>query len=51
MRKIDEIKIKKDIPDIVSYINGLFDNAILDNVSDIHIETTKDYLLIRFRKD
>lgn len=51
MRKIDEIKIKKDIPDIVSYINDLFDNAILDNVSDIHIETTKDYLLIRFRKD
>lgn len=51
MRKIDEIKIKKDIPDIVSYINDLFDNALLDNVSDIHIETTKDYLLIRFRKD
>ncbi len=51
MRKIDEIKIKKDIPDIVSYINDLFDNAILDNVSDIHIETTKEYLLIRFRKD
>lgn len=50
-QNIDEIKIKKDIPDIVIYINDLFDSAILDNVSDVHIEATKDFLLIRFRKD
>ncbi len=48
---IDEIKIKKDLHDVIIYINEMFDSAILDNVSDIHIETTKDFLLVRFRKD
>jgi type II secretory ATPase GspE/PulE/Tfp pilus assembly ATPase PilB-like protein len=48
---IQEIKINRDIPDIVEYINDLFDSSIKSNVSDIHIETTKDYILIRFRKD
>ena len=49
--KIQEIKIKQDIQDIVQYINELFDSAIKDNISDIHIETTKDFILIRFRQD
>jgi type II secretory ATPase GspE/PulE/Tfp pilus assembly ATPase PilB-like protein len=51
MTHIDSIKIKQEIPDVVNYINDLFDNAIKDNVSDIHIETTKDFLIIRYRKD
>ncbi len=48
---ITQIPITADIPDIVDFINDLFDSAIEENVSDIHIETNKDYLLIRFRKD
>jgi protein transport protein HofB len=48
---IDEIKITKNIPDIIEFINELFDSAIKDNISDIHIETTKDFILVRFRKD
>lgn len=51
MQTIDDIKIKNDISDIIVYINNLFDSAIKDNVSDIHIESLKDCLLIRFRKD
>jgi type II secretory ATPase GspE/PulE/Tfp pilus assembly ATPase PilB-like protein len=51
MQNIDEIKIKKDIPDVIDYVNKTFDSAIADNVSDIHVETLKNYLLIRFRKD
>lgn len=48
---IHQIELTKEIPDIVDFINELFDNAIKDNVSDIHIETNKDFLLIRFRQD
>lgn len=48
---IQQIKIKKEIPDLVQFINNLFDSAIEENASDIHIETQKDFLLIRFRKD
>lgn len=51
MKNIDEIKIKEDIPDVIIYINDLFDKAISENISDIHIEAEKDFLLIRFRKD
>lgn len=49
--RIEEIKINKDIADVVDFINELFDSSIEKNISDIHIETTKDFLLIRFRKD
>ena len=51
MKDIKDISVKKNIPDVVNYINDLFDNAITDNISDIHIETTKDFLFIRCRKD
>jgi type II secretory ATPase GspE/PulE/Tfp pilus assembly ATPase PilB-like protein len=49
--KIHEIKINKNIADIIEYINDLFDSSIKDNISDIHIETTREFILIRFRKD
>lgn len=49
--KIDEIKINNNINDIVEYIDFIFDSAIKENISDIHIETTRDFILIRFRKD
>ncbi len=51
MQNIDSMKVRQEIPDVVNYINELFDDAIKDNVSDIHIETTKDFLIIRHRKD
>ncbi|MDD5770140.1 MAG: GspE/PulE family protein [Candidatus Gracilibacteria bacterium] len=51
MKDIDDIKIKKEIPDVINYIDNLFDSAITDDASDIHIESLKNYLLIRFRKD
>ena len=51
MTNFEKISIQKEIPDIVIFVNELFDNAILENISDIHIENTKDFLLVRFRKD
>lgn len=51
MQNIEKIPLKKEIPDVVMFINELFDEAISNNVSDIHIETAKDFLLIRCRKD
>ena len=48
---INSIKITKEIPDIITFINDLFDEAINQNISDIHIESTKNFLLIRFRQD
>ena len=54
MEKVDainEMKIKKDIWDVVSYIDSIFKDAINLWVSDIHIEPNEHFLLIRFRKD
>lgn len=51
MQDINKISIRKDVQDVVVYINDLFDTAIEKNFSDIHIETTKDFLFIRCRKD
>lgn len=51
MQNIEKIPIRKEIPDVVMFINELFDEAISNNVSDIHIESTKDFLLVRYRKD
>ena len=51
MNDIENIILQKEIPDTISFIDSIFDSALKENVSDIHIETTKDFLLIRFRKD
>ncbi len=48
---IDALKIKRDIWDVVDYINQMFKVAIDLGASDIHIEPTEHFLLIRFRKD
>ncbi len=48
---IETIPIKKDIWDIVSYIDSIFVWAIETETSDIHIEPLKNFLLIRFRRD
>lgn len=36
---------------IIGIINNLFDDAIEDEVSDIHLEPLKDRLRVRFRRD
>ena len=54
MEKIDsinEIKVKKDIWDTVEYVWNIFKNAVEIWASDIHIEPTENFLLIRIRKD
>jgi len=48
---IDALKVKRDIWDVVDYINKMFTSAIDLWASDIHIEPTEFFLLIRFRKD
>lgn len=45
------LKLKKDIWDIVDYVNNIFKQAIDMEASDIHIEPTEHFLLIRVRKD
>ena len=36
---------------IIGIVNGLFDEAVQQGVSDIHVEPMKDRLRIRFRRD
>ena len=36
---------------VIGIINNLFDDAITENASDIHIEPMKDWIRIRFRYD
>lgn len=48
---INTIKVKKDIWDLVEYVNNVFKAAIDMGASDIHVEPTDHFLLIRFRKD
>jgi len=49
--EIDKLETRKDIWDIVSYMNSLFKAAIDYGASDIHIEPNEDFILVRFRKD
>ena len=49
--KIQDIQMIWEIWDVVEFVNGFFDDAISTNTSDIHIEPTKEFLLIRFRED
>jgi type IV pilus assembly protein PilB len=45
------IPIKKDLGDVVSYIDNIFKSAIEYRVSDIHIEPNEDFIVLRFRRD
>jgi len=51
MCNIDNIKINTDINDIVKYIDHIFEDSLKIWASDIHIEPTKDFVLIRYRLD
>lgn len=48
---LNEMKTKKWIVDIVDYVNNIFKNAIEIWASDIHVEPTEDFILLRYRKD
>lgn len=51
IKELSEVAIKKDIWDIVEYIDNVFKDAVDRWCSDIHIEPNDSFLLIRFRKD
>lgn len=48
---LKELNIKRDIWDIVAYVDNMFKEAIEVEASDIHIEPAEHYIIIRFRKD
>ncbi len=48
---IKEMPIKKNLGDIIAYVEEVFKKAIAFGASDIHIEPTEDFILIRFRQD
>lgn len=50
-KKLDDMQIKRDIWDVVMYVWNIFKNAIEFWASDIHIEPTEKFLLVRFRQD
>lgn len=45
------MKTRRDIGDVVTYVNSVFLDAIERGASDIHIEANEEFLLIRFRLD
>ena len=51
VENVTEMKKKRDIGDVVSYIANVFSQAINMWASDIHIEPSEEFLLIRFRLD
>lgn len=48
---LQKLQIKTSIWDVIDYVNELFDEAIEENISDIHIEPTSNFILVRFRQD
>lgn len=48
---IDSLKVRKDLWDTVEYVSSIFIQALDIKASDIHIEPTEHFLLIRFRID
>lgn len=51
IKSLDSVKVKNEVWDIVDYVNGVFKEAVDIWASDIHIEPTENFVLIRFRKD
>lgn len=49
--QVANMEIKRDIWDVVEFINNIFNTAIEMKASDIHIEPTEKFVLIRFRID
>lgn len=50
-QQLSELKLKKELGDIVAYVDSIFFQSIEMWASDIHVEPTEDFLLVRVRKD
>ncbi len=48
---LSTLECKRNIWDVVAYVGSIFLQALEKNASDIHIEPTEFFLLIRFRQD
>ena len=48
---VESLLLKREIWDMVDYVDNTFKDAIARWASDIHIEPNEKFLLIRFRKD
>ncbi len=48
---VSNMETKKNVWDIVDYVNNIFKNAINQDASDIHIEPNEEFLLVRYRID
>ena len=51
LKDLNNLAIRNDISDIIDYINNMFKKAVELWCSDIHIEPTEHFLIVRFRKD
>ncbi len=49
--EIEKLQLRKDLWDIVEYVSNIFKNAVNQKASDIHIEPTETFLLVRYRID
>lgn len=50
-KDVEQVEIQKNLGDLPKFINAVFDEAISSKVSDIHLETVKDFMLLRYRID
>ncbi|MDD5213560.1 MAG: GspE/PulE family protein [Candidatus Gracilibacteria bacterium] len=50
-KDIEQVEIQKNLGDLPRFINAIFDEAISSKVSDIHLETLRDFMLLRYRID
>ncbi len=48
---LEKTEMKRTVWDVVDYVNWLFSKALDRNASDIHIEPTEHFLLVRLRQD
>jgi type IV pilus assembly protein PilB len=49
-KEFNSMSVNSDVGDITEYTTALFNLAIELNASDIHIEPTRDYVLVRLRE-
>ena len=48
---LEKMPVQKNVWDVVEYVSTIFSRALERGASDIHIEPTEHFLLVRFRLD
>ncbi|MFA5917119.1 MAG: GspE/PulE family protein [Candidatus Gracilibacteria bacterium] len=48
---LEKMDVRRNVGDVVEYVNDIFAKALERGASDIHIEPTEFFLLVRFRQD